>query len=84
MGGRYFWFLLWKCLKLLKTRRLYHIGLENAYTSSFLPFLPSLLFLSHLPSQTFDSVKPGLEKAGAAISGATHDVIDKASTWLVG
>ncbi|GAB5034923.1 apolipoprotein apolipophorin [Nannochloropsis oceanica] len=27
--------------------------------------------------QTYESMKPGLEKAGTAISGATHDVIDK-------
>eukprot|EP00624_Nannochloropsis_granulata_P004297 evm.model.NODE_31525_length_4574_cov_15.780280.1 len=32
--------------------------------------------------QTYESMKPGLEKAGTAISGATHDVVDKASIYM--
>jgi len=49
-----------------------------SYPSSFSVFLSPLPYLL----QTYESMKPGLEKAGTAISGATHDVIDKASIYL--
>lgn len=48
------------------------------YSSSFSVSLSSLPY----PLQTYESMKPGLEKAGTAISGATHDVVDKASIYM--